>query len=79
LLAFGDQGRHVLPLALGHTDGLGVRIALGAQPIGLHLEGLPLILQGLERLDIQLETAARQVAGDGIGIGTQQLRVNHVS
>ncbi len=80
LLAFGDQRRHiaaVATLSLRHADSLGIGIALGAQSVGLDLHRLALLLQSSQRLHIEHEAAARQIAGDGFRIGTQQLWIDH--
>ncbi len=46
-LAAREQRRDILALALGHAHGLGVGVALGAQPVGLDLPGLALLFERL--------------------------------
>ena len=74
-----SSGAGILALALGHADGLGVGVALGAQPVRLDLpSGLRFSSSALQRGDIEREAAARQVARHGFGVGAQQLRIDHV-
>ncbi len=72
VLAAGEQRSDILAVALalafGHADGLGVRVALRAQPIGFDLQGLALLLESLEGLDVECESTARQIAGHGFGV-----------
>jgi len=78
LLAALQQWRGVLALALGHADGLGVGVALGAQLVGRHLPVLAPFLERGERGDVEREAAAREVRGDGGGIGTQGLGIEQL-
>ena len=78
-LAFGDQRAHVLAAPFSHADRLGVDVALGAQPIHLHLPGLALLLQGPERRDVERIAAPREIARHGLRIGAQQLRIDQAS
>ena len=63
-----DERRGVLTLALGHSDGLGVGIALRAQAIELYLQGLALVFESSQGFHIERNAAPRKIAGDGFGI-----------
>ncbi len=60
------------------AHGLGIRIALGAHPIGIDLRALALFLERRDPGLIQHEATARKIAHDARQIGTQQFRINHV-
>ena len=62
-----QQCAGVFALALGHADGLGIRVALGAHAIGIDLRGLAAFFECGERGDVEREPAAREVGGDGGG------------
>ena len=76
-LALREQRRDVLALALGHADGLGVGVALGAQPVGLDLQ---LLAPLLERRSIGRRRATkprRARLRPRLGVAAQQLRIEH--
>ena len=66
--AFGDERGGVLPLTLGHSNSLGIGIALGAQPIDFDLYWLALVFERAQCLHIERDATSRHVAGDGLGI-----------
>ena len=72
-----QQRRDVLTLRLGLADALRVHIALVAQLIGADLPFLARLFERTEARDVERETAAREVGGDGGRIGTQQLGIEH--
>ena len=66
-----QQRAGVLALALGHADGLGVGIALGAHAVRLDLRGLAALLERVVGRDVERESAAREIGGDRRRIGAQ--------
>ncbi len=76
-LAGGEQGAGILAPALRHSHGLGIGVALGAQPIRFYLHGLALLLQRGNARDVQHESAPRQRGGNSGQIAAQQLRIKH--
>ncbi len=77
LVALRDQRRDVFAAALGHADRLRVRVALGTQLVVLHLGDLALVVERLERVDVEGEAAPREIARDGFGVGAEELYVDH--
>ena len=59
------------------THGLGVGIALGAQPIGLDLHGLAPLFQRCKGRHVEHKAAPRQGRGNPGQIAAQQLRIEH--
>ena len=62
-LALLDQRRRIAALRLGLPGGLGIRIALRAQRIGLDLRNLALSFQCGDFLDVENKAAARELGG----------------
>ncbi len=72
-----SSGAASRPCRLRLAHGFGIGVALGAQPIGLDLGRLALLFQGGHFLDVEDETAARQLGGHSGQIAAQQLRIEH--
>ena len=66
-LATRHERSDVLAAPLGLADGLGVAVAFGPQPVTLELAAAALVLESIERLDVQPKPAARQVARHLLG------------
>ena len=68
---FADQLRDILTAPFCHPHGFGMRIALGTQAIRLDLPMLALVLELLERGDIQHEPTPREIARNALQIGAE--------
>ncbi len=80
LLASGNQRCNIAALVafgLGHSNRLGVGVALRTQPVDFDLQRLALLFQGAQRRHVQHKAPAGQIAGNGFRIGTQQLGIDH--
>ena len=71
LLTLRDERADVLAAPLRHAHRLRVRVAFGAQAVTLDLRLLAALIQRLERRDVQHESAPREIARDGVGVGCE--------
>ena len=72
-----QQGLDVLPRGLGLADGLGARVALVLQFLGLHLQRLALLLQLADAIGVELQAASGELSCHLVEFGAQAFGVQH--
>ena len=76
-LALRYQRRDVLALSLGLADCFRMRITRPSNFVGRDLGRLAPLLERAEPGDVEHEPSPREVSGDGVGIATEKLGVEH--
>src|SRR5580698_6901056 len=76
-LAARHQRCGILAPTLRHSHSLRIAVALGANPVRLHLPALTLLLERAHGAHVECDTAAREVARDAWQVAAKQLRIDH--
>ena len=72
-----EQRADIHTRTLGHADFLRAPVALCLQFLGLHLQGLALLLEFLKARGVEDEAAAGKRGGDPIEVGADQFGIKH--